>query len=61
MAAGTVVVNFNIFEHGVAHLFTGGKVFAMDDFNLHGSMAAFPPEWTAATLSSLRQYPNARC
>ena len=41
MAAGTVVVNFNIFEHGMAHLFTSGKAFAVDGFYLHGVKETF--------------------
>jgi len=41
MAAVTVVVNFNIFEHGVAHLFTSGKAFTVDGFHLHGVKETF--------------------
>ena len=34
MAAGTIVVNFNIFEYGLTHLFTSGKALAMDGLDL---------------------------
>ena len=36
MAANAVIINFNIFKHGVAHLFTSGKVFTVDGLYLHG-------------------------
>jgi hypothetical protein len=41
MAAVTVVVNFNIFEHGVAHLFTSGEVFTVDGFHFHSVKETF--------------------
>ena len=41
MAASAVVINFNIFEHGVAHLFTSGQAFAVDGFHLHGVKKTF--------------------
>ena len=34
MAADTIVINFNILEYSLAHLFTGGKVLAVDGLNL---------------------------
>ena len=34
MAARTVGVNFNIFEHALAHLFTSGKALTVDEFHL---------------------------
>ena len=34
MAAGTVVVYFNVFEHGLTHLFTRGEIFPMNSFHL---------------------------
>ena len=41
MAANAVVINFDIFKHGVAHLFTSGKAFAVDGFYLHGMKETF--------------------
>ena len=41
MAATTVVVNFNIFEHGLAHIFTSGKTLAVDGFHLQAVEEAF--------------------
>ena len=34
MTARTVAVNFNIFEHALAHLFTSGKALTMDGLRL---------------------------
>ena len=36
MTANAVIINFNIFKHGMAHLFTGAKVFTVDGLYLHG-------------------------
>ena len=41
MAAGTVVVNFNIFKHRVAHLFASGKAFTVDGLHLQAVKEAF--------------------
>jgi hypothetical protein len=30
VATVTIVVNFNVLEHGVAHFFTGGKTFTVN-------------------------------
>ncbi len=34
MAAGTIVVNFNIFEYSLTHLFTSDKALALDGLDL---------------------------
>ena len=41
MAARTVVVNFNIFEHGLAHLFTSEKALAVNGLHLQAAEEAF--------------------
>ena len=41
MAAAAVVVNFNIFKHRVAHLFTSAKAFTVDGFHLQAVKEAF--------------------
>ncbi len=34
MAAGTIVINFNIFEYRPTYLFTDGKALTVDGLNL---------------------------
>ena len=41
MVVGAIVVNFNVFEHGVAHLFKSGETLAMDGFHLHSAKETF--------------------
>ena len=41
MAARTVVVNCNIFEHALAYLFTSGKALTVDGFHLQAVEEAF--------------------
>ena len=41
MAAGAVIVNFNVFKHGVAQLVTSGKTLPVDSFHLHGVKETF--------------------
>ena len=48
MAAGTVVVNFNIFKHRVAHLFASGKPFTVDGLHLQAVKEAFSADIVVA-------------
>ena len=41
VSAATIVVNFNIFKHCVAHLFTSAKAFTVDGFHLQAVKEAF--------------------
>ena len=41
VSAATIVVNFNIFKHCVAHLFTNVKAFSVAGFYLHGVKETF--------------------
>ncbi len=41
VASIAIVVNFNILEHHVAHLFTSSKLFTMNGFHLHGMEETF--------------------
>ena len=34
MATDAIVINFNIFEYSLTHLFTGGKTLTVDGFDL---------------------------
>ena len=41
MAAATVVINFNIFKHRMAHLFASAKAFTVDSLHLQAVKEAF--------------------
>ncbi len=41
MAVAAVVVNFNIFEHSLAHLFISGKILVVDGLHFQAVKEAF--------------------
>ncbi len=59
MAAATVVINFNIFKHRMAHLFASAKAFTVDGLHLQAVKEAFsaciavPVALTAHTVDKL--------